>query len=160
MTSKPPFLAAPGPVLAAPVQGAAFVYGTLQVPAVLQRVLGRVPPLRSAELRHYRRRHVSRQRYPAVVPSPNESVVGSLLYDLRETDWPLLDAYEGSLYAREHVAVTVSGQTHDVQCYVLRPEYAHLLDEQAWSLEQFVERDLVGFLEKLDADDTADLHRK
>lgn len=164
MTSKPPFLDVPSASVhgaeltestvsiddPASIEDTAFVYGTLQVPAVLERVLGRVPPLRPAELRHYRRRRVSRECYPAVVPTLNETVLGSVLYELRETDWQSLDAYEGSLYTREHVAVAVDGQTRTVQCYVLRPEYAHLLGDEAWSLEQFVERELAVFLAELD----------
>jgi gamma-glutamylcyclotransferase (GGCT)/AIG2-like uncharacterized protein YtfP len=153
MTPKPP---SPAPAELAATAGfdtcAAFVYGTLQVPAVLERVLGRVPPLRPAELRHYRRGHVSRQRYPAVVPSPNDCVTGSVLSELRETDWQSLDAYEGSLYARQAVVVTVDGLAWTVQSYVLRPEHAHLFDEQPWSLERFVERDLLAFLAELDDD--------
>lgn len=129
----------------------AFVYGTLQVPAVLERVLERLPTLSAASLRGYRRGRLVGLSYPAIIPAANAITEGALLVDLRDDEWPLLDAYEGELYARHRVTVTSSnGAARDAVCYVLRPEYAHLFDPTPWSLETFVTRDLAAFLRDWD----------
>lgn len=129
----------------------AFAYGTLQVPEVLSRVLGRVPKLAQAQLADYRRGRVLGQSYPAVVAAHGSCVEGAVLFDLRDDEWRRLDAYEGELYERHMVAVTCnSAQTWTASCYVLRPHYARLFDPAPWSLSEFVERDLATFLHDLD----------
>lgn len=128
----------------------AFVYGTLRVPAVLARVLGRVPALVNAELRDYRRGRVVGQSYPAVLAAPGATVDGAVLLDVRDGEWPLLDAYEGELYVRREVTVTLDTQLScEAHCYVLAPGSAHLFDPAPWSLETFVERDLGELLREL-----------
>lgn len=128
----------------------AFVYGTLQVPAVLEHVLGRVPAIRPAVLAGYRRGRVLGQSYPAIVAAVGATVGGALLLDVNSADWERLDAYEGQLYARCSVSVIFDQHQCPAHCYVLRPEYAHLFDPTPWSLEDFLEGDLTTFLCDLD----------
>lgn len=128
----------------------AFVYGTLQVPQVLERVLGRVPEMLPAVLHHYQRGRVVGQSYPTIVASPYARVDGVVLFVGAE-DWPRLDHYEGELYVRRGVTVTLADQqTCQAACYVLGSGYGHLFDPTPWSLEGFVERDLTTFLHDWD----------
>jgi len=129
----------------------AFVYGTLQVPAILERVLERVPTLLQASLRGYQRGRLAGQVYPAIIPAADALTVGHLLVGLRDDEWPLLDAYEGQLYERHNVTVICTDEVaRGATCYVLRPEYADLFDPTPWSLETFVVRDLAAFLRDWD----------
>jgi gamma-glutamylcyclotransferase (GGCT)/AIG2-like uncharacterized protein YtfP len=133
------------------LRNCAFVYGTLQVPTVLERVLGRVPRMTVAQLQDYQRGRVSGQSYPAIVAAYGESVTGSVLFDLNDAEWSLLDAYEGELYARHKITVTIDNQQpREADGYVLRPEHSHLFDPTPWSLERFVDHDLATFLNELD----------
>lgn len=127
----------------------AFVYGTLQVPAVLLRVLGRVPAMLSAELHGFVRGHVRGQTYPAIVPRAGSSVSGAVLLSVQASEWRLLDAYEGELYDPTEVTVTIMGQTRPARCYVLRAQSAGLFDPAPWSLEKFIQADLKAYLDEL-----------
>lgn len=132
---------------------ALFVYGTLQLPAVLDRVLGRVPSLTPGVLRGFVRRRVEGQRYPAIVEQTHEHVAGAVLSGLTNHEWPRLDAYEGRLYTRKAVTVLLEdGSTCDAQTYVLDSASLHLLSEDPWSLPRFVEHDLTAFLTELDVE--------
>lgn len=50
--------------------GSAFVYGTLMAPEVVQTLIRRVPPMRSATLHGYTRYRVKGEVFPAIVPDP------------------------------------------------------------------------------------------
>jgi gamma-glutamylcyclotransferase (GGCT)/AIG2-like uncharacterized protein YtfP len=128
-----------------------FVYGTLQVPHVLKRVLGRAPTMVAATLDGYRRGRVVGKSYPAVVAEPLAQVDGAVLCDVSSGDWPLLDAYEGELYTRTMVTVTLDDfRKCGAACYVLRAGCEQLFDPTPWSLEHFLERDLATFLRDWD----------
>lgn len=120
------------------------------MPAVLRHVLGRTPPMAAAQLRGFRRRRLTGQRYPAIIADPEESVEGALICGLTEQDWDLLDLYEGDLYERIPVQVSGDAGAYQAQTYALRPSLAHLLDGARWSLEHFERHDLEAFLSELD----------
>ncbi len=129
-----------------------FVYGTLQVPTVLERVLGRVPPSASAVLQGFERRSIEGQCYPAIITAPGRQVPGCVLYALTDAEWASLDVYEGAMYIRQWVSVALDDGPPScrVQSYVLRAEYTHLLGAGAWSLTHFIEHDLNAFLAELE----------
>lgn len=141
------------PAPSAPVASApsAFVYGTLQVPSVLQRVLGRVPPGAPAVVHDFERRCIEGQCYPAIVTAPGQRATGRVLFALTVAEWALLDVYEGAMYTRQWVSAMLSeGTACPVQSYVLRSEYSHVLGPGDWSLAHFVEHDLEAFLAELE----------
>lgn len=130
----------------------AFVYGTLQLPEVLTRVLGRVPAMAAARLHDHRRGRLSGERYPAVVEAPQHHVDGRLLLGLSPAEWSTLDAYEGDLYERRLATVTSSSnQVGEAQTYVLAGPARQRFEPVEWSLPEFVERHLADFLRELDA---------
>lgn len=133
---------------------ALFAYGTLQLPVVLERVLGHVPTLAPAVLHGFARRCVRGQRYPAIVERAAEHVEGSVLFGLGPNDWRKLDTYEGNLYSREAVTVMLDdGSALPAQTYVLAPTSLHVLGRDVWSLARFIEQDLAAFLAELDAEE-------
>lgn len=94
-----------------------FVYGTLQVPAVIGRIVPRTLPAEPATLHGYRRGRVARADFPGIVPKADCSVQGQLLKQLQPEDLVLLDRYEGELYHRVMVEV-VTEQATKVKCWV------------------------------------------
>jgi gamma-glutamylcyclotransferase (GGCT)/AIG2-like uncharacterized protein YtfP len=130
----------------------AFVYGTLQVPIVLERVLGRVPPSASAVLHGFERRSIEGQCYPGIITAPGHQARGCVLLALTDAEWALLDDYEGDMYLRRWVSVALDdgSPAYRVQSYVLRAEYTHLLGAGGWSLTHFIEHDLEVFLADLE----------
>jgi gamma-glutamylcyclotransferase (GGCT)/AIG2-like uncharacterized protein YtfP len=115
-----------------------FAYGTLLVPDIIARLLGRVPPSEEAVLFGYRRTLLRHEPFPAVFPQLGASVSGRCYRGLGPRDVELLDDYEGELYRRVTVEVVVGGRTEQTECYVIAPGSEHLLSERDWDLDAFL----------------------
>ena len=86
---------------------ALFAYGTLLFPPVLRVIAGSVPRSIPATLDGFARRRVAGELFPAIVEAPGERVDGVLYLGLDDRAWRRLDAFEGDLYERRSVVVTV-----------------------------------------------------
>jgi gamma-glutamylcyclotransferase (GGCT)/AIG2-like uncharacterized protein YtfP len=105
---------------------------------VMDVVVGRRFAAQPAVLPGYRRRLVRGAVYPAVVPAPSESVAGVLLEGLDPSALARLDRFEGPLYARPELRVTLAGgESRSAFVYVLRPEHASLLSDAPWDEAAF-----------------------
>lgn len=120
-----------------------FVYGTLLLPQVQERVCGRPFPSRPASLHGYRRGFVAGQSYPSLSPCPGASVEGLLLEEVDATSLERLDRYEGDRYER------ISVRTEGVEAWAwqLSTEWQRLVTGEPWCLDRFVEESLADFLE-------------
>ncbi len=126
-----------------------FAYGTLQVPEVLEAVSGvrrRGVPALLAGFRCFR---VPGKPYPAIVSQAASSVRGLLYEGLSGAELELLDYYEGELYERRELPVTVQGTEVLAMSYVLAPQHAALAAEQAWDLPSFEREHLASYLLRL-----------
>jgi gamma-glutamylcyclotransferase (GGCT)/AIG2-like uncharacterized protein YtfP len=141
----------------------AFFYGTLMAPKVLHRVChGPSLPLsttqnnqlitRPALLKSFRRHRVLQADYPAILPSENSTVRGTLVSGLTDGDIWRLDIFEGDEYDRQKVKVRVLDDEGDVtvepteeqlgaeveaETYVWIAGKQHLEDRE-WDFEEFV----------------------
>lgn len=116
-----------------------FAYGTLMCTDIMCMVARSVCASRSAVVLGYRRRRLQGECYPAIVPCGGDSVEGVVYADVPEAAWERLDAFEGELYQRVRVnAASLDGQRVAAFAYVLKPQFAHLLSDTPWSLEQFI----------------------
>lgn len=111
-----------------------FVYGTLLVPEVMQRVTGRQPPGRPATLKGYQRYRLHQRSYPGIVPEPAAEVAG-LLYSVDSRILTTLDRYEDPYYERCPVIVETASGKHEAYAYVIPPARRHLIDPRPWDLE-------------------------
>ncbi|WZN65871.1 AIG2-like gamma-glutamyl cyclotransferase [Chloropicon roscoffensis] len=123
-----------------------FVYGSLQSPAVLKVLLGRVPPSSPARLNDYSRFRVPSRSYPGIREDRGSCVDGSLLSDLTVSETVLLDAFEGGEeYVKRKVEVEEYRDERVVaDAYVFRKHVVTARED--WSLEEFEEFHLEGFL--------------
>jgi gamma-glutamylcyclotransferase (GGCT)/AIG2-like uncharacterized protein YtfP len=90
-----------------------FVYGTLTAPELVRTLTGRSFEGEPARLHGFRRFAIPGS-YPYILPSPGDSVEGSLLRGLGADDLRAIDRYEGEgdLYFRiDVVAETAAGQS-------------------------------------------------
>lgn len=127
-----------------------FVYGTLLLPQIMQRVCGRRHFSQPAILSGYARYGLRGKSYPGIVAEENATVAGVLYLGLRPAAWRRLDAYEGDFYVRQRVQVeTENGQPLSAWTYVIPENKRHLLLGHDWSLLQFQQRHLQGYLERL-----------
>jgi len=129
------------------VCGRLFVYGTLQLPQVMQAVVGRTFRQHPGRLAGFRRGRVNGRSFPGIVPDPHAEVNGIVYSGLEEAAFLTLDHFEGPLYFRQSVVVDVGGRTLSAQTYVVPPQQAHWLSADDWDLEVFRGRDLEEFLE-------------
>lgn len=126
-----------------------FAYGTLQVPEVLQAVIGGQRDGTPAQLPGFRRFCVPGKPYPAIVADASSCVPGLLFEGLSAADLQLLDYYEGELYERRELLVTVQSTEVLAQSYVLGAAHHALIAEEAWSLQRFEREQLASYLLRL-----------
>ncbi|MFC5730162.1 MULTISPECIES: gamma-glutamylcyclotransferase family protein [Nocardioides] len=117
-----------------------FTYGTLMFPEVLQALLGRVPVSVEASVEGWRAVAIPDVSYPALVPGPGVAR-GRVLLDLRREDWPILDAYENTIYDLRPLDVTPT--EHRAVAYVC-PTSDGLTDVD-WDRERFAAEELADF---------------
>jgi gamma-glutamylcyclotransferase (GGCT)/AIG2-like uncharacterized protein YtfP len=93
-----------------------FVYGTLQDPAVQQRVIGRVVTLRSDKLNGYKigRVKINGNEYPIAIVSCTDQITGNVL-EVTKKELLLMDEYETKAYKRISVTLA-SGQSAWLYC--------------------------------------------
>ena len=76
--------------------------------------------------------------YPAIVPEKGARVSGVCYLDLPDSAWPALNFFEGEMYERVTVLVTLAdGATLPAETYRLRPEFHHILAYGAWEYDDF-----------------------
>ena len=123
-----------------------YTYGTLQVAAIIELIVGR--PLRgvAARLDGYARYRVADRVYPAIVEAPGAEVPGVLYSGLDTAELDRLDVYEGDLYERRDVSVWVGPARVSAATYIARPELQHRLSSEPWDFAGFLRDHLDGYL--------------
>jgi gamma-glutamylcyclotransferase (GGCT)/AIG2-like uncharacterized protein YtfP len=125
------------------VTGRVFAYGTLELPEVVEALLGRALPGVDALLSGYVRSLLRGQCYPGIVARAGARTRGVLYFEVEEWMLALLDRYEGSLYRRLPVRVTTAaGGTLAAQAWILPPARRALLSGEPWDRERFAARHL------------------
>ena len=89
------------------MEHALFAYGTLQLPEVMEKILGRSVDGVPAVLKDYRCGLVARANFPGIVPQQGSTVMGMRLSGFSQNDLQALDVYEGELYRRIRVNVSL-----------------------------------------------------
>lgn len=120
-----------------------FVYGTLLVPAIWDRVTGWPGP-RSIEatLSGHRIHRVRDADFPAIVEDPDADrpVPGRVIFDVPAGAMESLDSYEDLFYERVGVEVETATELVSADVYRLLPNLeTEILSEDGWTLEWFLE---------------------
>lgn len=118
-----------------------FAYGSLMCSDIFTEVTGCTCVSAEATLDGHRRCCIKHELYPAIIPSEGWSVAGILYQNLPDAAWIRLDRFEGAMYLRTPVVVSMeNGVTATAQTYVLRNEYSALLEKKEWDFSLFIER--------------------
>lgn len=121
-----------------------FTYGTLEIPSVVKRVLGRDFVGRPAVLHDYARYLVRGESYPAIREEEGSSIRGTLYDGMDSELFRRLDKYEGEEYQKRSVeVVTEDGGRHPAFVYTCS---ADLLSETPWDPDIFIRDHLTEFL--------------
>lgn len=119
---------------------ALFVYGSLLVPRVRSRLLGRDVLAVPARLEDHERKGIKNEIYPALRHRPGARVSGELLL-VSGRELARLDAYEGELYVRRPVTVVLAdGTQRNAATYLIAPGFERRMTESDWSLEAYRRR--------------------
>ena len=115
-----------------------FCYGTLQLPAVLDAVIGRrLQGVRSA-LAGYGTFRIRRAEYPGLLRRPGQTAWGLLYDDLSPLELGILDRFEGNQYERRAQAVQrVDGRRVQAWVYMVAARRHGQLTAVPWQLEHF-----------------------
>ncbi len=123
-----------------------YAYGTLQVPDIIALIVGGGLVGQPARLTGYARYRIIDRVYPAIVAAAGEEVSGVAYPDLTAPELERLDLYEGEIYERREVEVSI-GETSVAACtYVLRAEHLGRLSTEPWDLAHFEREHLASYL--------------
>lgn len=124
-----------------------FTYGTLMDAEIMTRVCGEHPDSEPAAAAGYRRRRVTDEPYPAIAPDPSDSVEGLLYRNVSGDALARLDQFEGDLYRRQPIEIEGKhGHMQTAEAYVIKPEYAHLMSHDEWTMSWFQDRGKAAFV--------------
>ena len=130
-----------------------FCYGTLQVPAVMEAVIGRRLWGVRAALPGYGAYQVRRAEYPGLRESRDRTTRGMLYHDLTSAELALLDLFEGAIYQRRHQIVrTRSGRRVQAWTYMMAAGQGRQLTAVPWRLERFMRSQYQRFMKRFVVD--------
>jgi len=121
-----------------------FTYGTLEIPSVVKRVLGRDLEGEPAVLYGYARFLVRGECHPGIVEREGASVSGTLYRGVDAALFSRLDRYEGDEYKKRIVEIlTSTGAPQVAYTYTC---LAGMLSEAPWDPNVFMRDHLQDFL--------------
>jgi gamma-glutamylcyclotransferase (GGCT)/AIG2-like uncharacterized protein YtfP len=115
-----------------------FCYGTLQLTAVLESVIGRRLRGLRAALTEYGAFQVRNAEYPGLLHLPGQITWGLLYENLSPPELDVLDRFEGHLYRRRHQIIRrIDGRRVQAWVYMLATGRHRQLTAVPWQLERF-----------------------
>ena len=125
-----------------------FTYGTLMIPDVMYAVTAREFRFKNAVLRGYARFTVKGESYPGIIPATDAVTEGIIYFDVDESSFERLDAFEGDLYQRIPILAEMKGgKICNAEAYVIRPNFRNHLSSSEWNIKEFAQKHLKTFLE-------------
>jgi gamma-glutamylcyclotransferase (GGCT)/AIG2-like uncharacterized protein YtfP len=129
------------------MESALFAFGTLMCEDIMQLIVGIQREPITATLDGYSRRSVKGQRYPALVADQQSQVEGQIYSEISALGWERLDQFEGEMYDRRTVKVTLaSGCIVEADVYLTQPSFLHMLEPFEWDFESFLQHDKNDYL--------------
>lgn len=123
-----------------------FVYGSLMFDVVWSRVvMGKYHRIK-ATVEGFKRLAVIGQTYPAL--TLGDGIVDGIVWrEVGNSDLARLDNFESEPYQRvKGFAKTDDRNELEVQLYLIREEYADLLDDKEWNVDEFRRHGLRRFM--------------
>jgi len=116
-----------------------FAYGTLMCEDIMRDVSGHLGAPIPANLSDHLRLRVSGEDYPGIVRKTGRQVNGVVYQELANTAWERLDRFEGEMYQRVPVRVTLqSGSILQAQTYLVHPDFVYCLADSEWDFAHFL----------------------
>lgn len=129
-----------------------FSYGSLMCDEIMSAVCGVAPGSllsQSARLPGYSRHPVRNEHYPGMIPDGTRNVAGIIYLNITSSAWPRLDSFEGEMYERRSVVVTLGNRSVlEADTYVFRTAFASLLEPGDWDYATFLRDGKAHFLDR------------
>ena len=126
-----------------------FTYGTLQIPEVMEAVVGRVWVSVEAKAPGFAQFRFKDRIYPGMVAREASVTQGRVYCDTNDRTWYLLDSFEDPIYERQMVEVHLTdGARVNAQAYVLPGTQVHLLSSDPWTIDWFRAQHLEGYVSR------------
>ena len=116
-----------------------FVYGTLLIPEIYQKVTGLYPNYITAQVAGYRRVSLVNRVYPGIIKADGEWVNGALIKNVSESELNSIIEYEGEEYQCITIDVTAQEKTEKAYIFILPEKHHHLAENKDWNLSRFKE---------------------
>ena len=126
-----------------------FVYGTLQFPAVMRAVAGRLPDRHPAVLEHHACYLASHGRFPGLVAATGDHTTGLLYLGVDAVMLRRLDEFESSLFERRLMTVSRGARRERAWVYLLAASQQHLLGDTRFDVGHFEREELPRWLTRL-----------
>jgi len=124
-----------------------FVYGTLEIPQVVKKLLGTVPNAESVILRDYARYMLVNRSYPGIIKQQGSEVNGVLYSGISAKYLKILDRYEDKFYQRRIVRVeNIQGNAKRAWAYIIPHHHKYELSDDPWDRAKFIQQHLKRFL--------------
>lgn len=128
---------------------ALFTYGTLQIPEVMEAVIGRVLPWVEADAPGFAQFRFTDRIYPGMVTWEGEITSGRVYTGVSGQIWDILDRFEDPIYRRALIEVRrLDGSKMNAHAYVLPNDQEHLLSQELWHMPWFVQEHLEGYVSR------------
>lgn len=128
---------------------ALFTFGTLMCEDIMQIVSGIQREPIAATLYGYSRRSVRGQHYPALITDQQSQVEGLIYSDIPALVWDHLDLFEGEMYCRSTIKVTLdSGGVVNADVYLTQPAFLPMLESSEWDFTSFLRHDKNDYLNR------------
>lgn len=126
-----------------------FCYGTLQIPAVLEAVIGHRLQGIHAVLPGYAACQVRRAEYPGLLRAPEKKTSGRLYNDVTPMELKVLDRFEGRLYRRQHrIVIKDNGRRIQAWVYMVAPGRQKQVTTRPWHLDRFMRTEYHRFMRR------------
>lgn len=127
-----------------------FAYGTLMIPEIWERVVGREFRRQEASVRGMAVYRAAGELFPVMVASGDEVIAAGIVYfDLPADVVAMLDEYESDFYERVDVTATLDdGGSVSAETYLLPSGRRSFATDEPWNLAWFRNEALERYLER------------
>ena len=113
----------------------------------MQAVAGRFFFSLEASVEGFARFMIKDRVYPGLTPAPAQITSGRLYYNVDSQSLNFIDCFEDEVYVREQVlAKTRDGVSIEAYAYIIPPEHRHMLSSEPWRQDQFIAKDIHGYV--------------
>lgn len=136
-----------------------FVYGTLQLPGIVEKLTGKSFNIIPSVLPGFKCYCVKDSDYPAIVEKKNAETKGLLLENTDDISLDVIAFYEGEEYEIQRITVLADGKTLPAIAFVWA-KGVEFLENRDWDILTFEKECLEHYLKVLVPETLSDFKKK